>query len=128
MANILAGSFQSVVCSDPADIHRHFIIALLKQDIDAALSLYHPRASFVPGADREPVSGNAAIRTQLEAFAEIASSMELVERSMTIADGHAQVKMRWRLSTTDEVFTALDVLQKQADGRWLFLIDNPYGV
>ncbi len=128
MEKTLARSVKPIICRDPLDIHRHFIIALLKRDIDAALSLYHPRASFVSGPGVEPVSGSTAIRTQLEAFAEIASSMELVERSMTLAVGHAQIKMRWRLSTTGEVFTALDVLQQQTDGRWLFLIDNPYGV
>ncbi len=115
------------ICRDPAEIHRLFIIALLKKDIDAALSLYHEQAVFVPGPGEEAAQGHNVIRKQLEVFARIAPVMELVERSMTVANGIAQVKMQWRLAAASEVYTALDVLQRQPDGRWLFFIDNPYG-
>ncbi|BFM15530.1 hypothetical protein R50073_17130 [Maricurvus nonylphenolicus] len=118
---------EGLICRDPAEIHRLFIISLLKQDIDGALSLYHMDAHFVSGPGTTTVSGHEAVREQLEVFATIAGDMKLVERTMTVAGDIAQVKMQWKRASTGEAFTALDVLQRQDDGRWLFLIDNPYG-
>lgn len=115
-------------CTDPHDIHSHFIVSLLKSRMDDALSLYHDQAAFVPGFGQEAVYGCTKILEQLEVFQKVASKMELVNKSLYVAGDSALVNMQWKITGEDTVHTAMDVLIKNDDGTWQFLIDNPYGV
>ena len=114
-------------CQNPDDIHGLFIVALLKHDLDGALSLYADDAAFVVGAEGKAVRDRPAIREQLKKFETIASTMELVSKSVIPCGDVAQVVMRWRRSDTGEQYTAIDVLRRNSEGHWQFLIDNPYG-
>ena len=114
-------------CQHPDDIHGLFIVALLKNDVERALSLYADDAAFVIGPEGKKVQGKAAIREQLNKFEIIAPAMELVTKSVIPCGEVAQVVMRWRRSDTGVEYTAVDVLRRNSAGHWQFLIDNPYG-
>ena len=118
------------VCNDPNEIHRLFMIRLLKDDLKGALDLYHPEALFVPGPGKEAVSGREAIAEQLRSFMQIAPRMKLVDRSVYQASDTCFVAMRWRLEggDPDRIHTAMDVIKRNPEGSWQFLLDNPFGV
>ena len=118
-----------IQCSSPDKVHSYFIRALLNNDIDGALSLYHPNAVFVTGEGGAQVSGETEIRKQLLEFQEMAAVMELVSKSIYQADDSVLVVVNWKRADIEGVsYTAVDVLKKNNQGYWQFLIDNPYGV
>jgi uncharacterized protein (TIGR02246 family) len=102
-------------------------------DIDAALTLYEPEATFLPypgtvvvglPAIREALSGLFARRPTLDGD---------VQRVLEAGD-IALVANAWTLSGTSRDGSPVhregrsaDVLRRQADGRWLILIDDPWG-
>ncbi len=114
------------MCFDPNEMHQLFIVALLKDRIEQAYSLYSTDAVFVTSEGE--ARGEEAIKAQLCRFAPLAPRMELVERSMTVTADVAQVKLLWRLRGTNIEYAALDVLRRNSEGHWQFLIDNPYGL
>ena len=117
-------------CNNPADIHIMLMTALMNQDIDQAVALYHPDAVFVPGKDVEPVQGHEGVREQLRSLMAVADKMELIDRRMYVAGDTALVRMEWKLSgdSLSSPFVAIDVLRRTDGGHWLFQVDNPYGV
>jgi len=102
-------------------------------DLDAALALYEPHASFVP----EPgvvVSGLDAIRAALEGFFALRPVLDGDIQRVVQADDTALVVNAWKLSGTlpdgtpvQQSGTSADVLRRQPDGQWLLLIDDPWG-
>jgi ketosteroid isomerase-like protein len=110
--------------------------AITSADMDAALSLYEPDATFaLPAAFGEgSVTGLDGLR---EAFGGLlALSPELtVNAEKTLVSGDtALVVGHWTLTGHDsdgnEIDTGgryADVVRRQSDGGWLFVIDNPNG-
>ena len=109
--------------------------AIGKEDLDAAVAMYEPNATFVVSAD-QVVTGHAAIREVLQGFiaAKATFNVEAVT-AIPSADGSVAVT-RVKGSTTSPgpdgqpVTTPLhsvEVVRKQPDGTWLFIIDDPSG-
>ena len=109
--------------------------AIEQGDLDAAVALYEPNATFVISPD-QVVTGQAAIREVMQGFidAKAAFNVEAVT-AVTSADGSVAVT-RVKGSSTgpgpdgQSVTTPLhsvEVVRKQPDGTWLFIIDDPSG-
>ncbi len=109
--------------------------AIGKEDLDAAVAMYEPNATFVVSAD-QVVTGQAAIREVMQGFiaAKATFNVEAVT-AIPSADGSVAVT-RVKGSTTSPgpdgqpVTTPLhsvEVVRKQPDGTWLFIIDDPSG-
>ena len=115
---------------EPEEIHGQLAKCLYKKDLAAAALLYDEKAMFVPGSDRERAVGREAIKKELEIFLPVAASMKPVSRSIHEHGSLALVKLVWSMQTDEgeKTFTALEVLKKTEQGRWLYLIDNPYGI
>jgi uncharacterized protein (TIGR02246 family) len=102
-------------------------------DVDGALAMYEPGAAFTPQPG-ELVTGAEAIRAALERFAALRPRLEgQVERVIESGDV-ALVLNRWTLAGTapdgapiEMGGLSADVLRRQPDGRWLVLIDDPWG-
>jgi uncharacterized protein (TIGR02246 family) len=102
-------------------------------DVDGALALYEPEAAFTPQPG-EVVIGSDAIKQALEAFTSLRPKLEgRVEKVIESGDV-ALVLNRWTLAGTAPDGAAIemgglsaDVLRRQPDGRWLVLIDDPWG-
>jgi uncharacterized protein (TIGR02246 family) len=116
----------------PADVIRSFAERLNRGDVDGALELYEPEATFVP----EPgttVAGRAGIREALERFA--ALKPRLTGKIQAVREGGdvALVLNRWRLEgrgpegPVEMSGTSADVLRRQDDGTWRVVIDDPWG-
>ncbi len=109
--------------------------ALGKEDLDAAVALYEPNATFVVSAD-QVVTGQAAIREVMQGFiaAKATFNVEAVT-AIPSADGSVAVTRVKGSSTSpgpdgQPVTTPLhsvEVVRKQPDGTWLFIIDDPSG-
>ncbi len=109
--------------------------AIGKEDLDAAVAMYEPNATFVVSAD-QVVTGQAAIREVMQGFiaAKATFNIEAVT-AVPSADGSVAVTRVKGSSTSPgpdgkSVTTPLhsvEVVRKQPDGTWLFIIDDPSG-
>ncbi|MHC4591434.1 MAG: YybH family protein [Planctomycetota bacterium] len=106
-----------------------------KGDLDAALALYEPNATFVvsPG---QVVTGHAAIREVLRGFmdAKATGSVDAVT-VVPSADGSVAITRTKGSSTSPgpdgkpvtTPFHSVEVVRRQPDGTWRFVIDDPGG-
>jgi uncharacterized protein (TIGR02246 family) len=110
-----------------------FFEAFNRGDLDALVGLYESKATMVPQPGRM-AEGHAAIREALSGFLAMKPSLTLHKRSLVIADNIALLIVQATLDGKGPdgapvrfEHTSSDVLRRQADGRWLFVIDNPWG-
>lgn len=119
----------------PEECDLLLIKALEKGDLDAAVALYEPNANFVVSAD-QVVTGHAAIREVMQSF--IAAKATFHIDAVTAVPSHdgSIAVTRVKGSSTSPgpdgkpVTTpihSVEVVRKQADGTWLFIIDDPSG-
>lgn len=102
-------------------------------DLDGALSLYEPDAAFVPQPG-VTLTGLDAIREALAGFFALEPSIGGRIAKVIQAGDTALVVNAWKLTGTrpDGQAIALeglssDVVRQQPDGRWLVIIDDPWG-
>jgi ketosteroid isomerase-like protein len=117
----------------PAQLHEAFVQLFNNADLDSLISLYEPTATLLPFPG-EPVSGHAAIRDSLGQFLALKGHMDLKIDRIVLAQDIALLFSTWTLNGTGPDGTAVvmtgqtsDVARRQADGSWLFVIDNPQG-
>ena len=103
-------------------------------DPEAAAALFEPDAVLVlPG--RPAVRGRNAIR---QAFVELVATKPKLQgklRHVVIAGDLAHVAVEWRMAGIGpdgepfvEIGVATDVMRRQRDGTWLYVIDLPEGI
>jgi uncharacterized protein (TIGR02246 family) len=122
-----------MTANSPAEVHELFARYFTDGDLDALLSLYEPNASLLP-LGQSPVSGLEEIRKAMAGFLESRPAMDLIVRKMVQAGDIALLMSDWILSGIDAEGQRFersgrtsDVVRQQADGRWLLVIDVPYG-
>ena len=119
--------------STPEEIYELFSQYFSAADLDSLISLYEPGATLVP----QPgvvVSGHAAIREAFGAFVALKGEFNLQPPKVFQAGDIALLFARWTLKGTDRGGNAVelagqtsDVIRKQSDASWLFVIDKPNG-
>jgi uncharacterized protein (TIGR02246 family) len=117
---------------NPAEIHTLFCEAFNLGDVEALIALYEPNAVLV--VDGKPVAGHERIRKTLEIFLARRGRMALETRAVVESqEGLALLYGAWVVEppsgTGNEIATrgvSTEVVRKQPDGTWLFVIDNPY--
>jgi uncharacterized protein (TIGR02246 family) len=119
--------------TSPAELIRHFMEAVNRGDLDAALSYYEKDAILIsqPG---KIAKGTNQIRAALGEF--IALKPKLASSSSkTIDVGNLVLYCsKWNMACTTPDGKPMelrgassDVLRQQPDGNWLIAIDNPWG-
>jgi uncharacterized protein (TIGR02246 family) len=111
-----------------------FFAAFNRGDLDALMALYEPTATMMPQPDRT-AHGPAAIREALSGFLATKPTLTLEHKALVTANDIALLIVHAILVGTGPVgapmrmeHTSTDVLRRrQSDGRWLFVIDNPWG-
>jgi len=109
--------------------------AIESGDLDAAVDLYEPSASFVvsPG---QVATGHAAIREVLRGFMAAYATGKIDEvATVESADGSIAITRTKGSSSAPgpdgkpvtTPFHSVEVVRKQPDGTWRFVIDDPGG-
>ncbi|HEX8012715.1 MAG TPA: SgcJ/EcaC family oxidoreductase [Casimicrobiaceae bacterium] len=118
----------------PEKVDRLFVQALNAGKLDDLVALYEPEAALMPSPGKL-VTGTAAIRESLGAFVAGKPKMTLMPRVIAQSGDIAVLTAKWDLSMTGSdgkpaamSGQSLEVVRRQADGRWLFVIDLPFGV
>jgi len=119
--------------TSPEQLHRLFEEAFNAGDLDALLALYEPDAALIP----EPgvvVHGVDQIGPALKGFLDVGGKMKLDTKEVVIVGDLAYLMNRWSLTATNEDGSPLEmgavtaeVARRQADGSWLYVIDNVVG-
>lgn len=108
--------------------------AVTAGDLDALCSFYTDDALFVPEPGGTPVAGNFAVRQVLAGFLAAHPTMEFEHTSVLQTGDTALARGRWKLTSAgpDGVATvvagnSIEVLRRQEDGSWQYVIDDPWG-
>ena len=120
--------------TEPEQIHRLFEHAFNAGDIDGLLALYEPDATLVP----QPgvvVVGTDGIRESLRWLLDRNGRITIESKLVLRVDDIAYLSNRWSLtggtmpdgSAADLGATTAEVARRQADGTWLYVIDNAWG-
>lgn len=117
----------------PEECDTLLIEALHAGDIEAAVALYEPDASFVLQSG-EVITGRQAIREAMRAFLALKPKFSMEVNAMQNGD-LALLRSQWSLNGTGAdgkpvamSGKSIEVVRRQADGTWLFVIDDPNGV
>ena len=107
--------------------------ALNGGDLEGALSLYEPEATFAPEPGQE-VRGREAISAALDLFTALKPRMHGEITKVMTAGDVALVMNRWELEGMQPDGAPVkmnghsaDLLRRAPDGGWRILIDNPWG-
>jgi len=110
----------------PTEIHTLFLDAFNRGDVEAVVALYETDAALVT---RDGVAvGHPAIREAYQRMISAGARMELETRAVTESgEGLALLHASWTFHHAGKIIPGLstEVVRRQADGTWLFLIDEP---
>ena len=107
--------------------------AVSARDIDSILATYEPGAVLAsqPGI---PVTGTPALREAFKHFLAVSPKIAVTNSEMLQAGDIALHSYTWKMSgktpdgsPIEQGGLSVIVLRKQPDGRWLMVIDNPFG-
>jgi ketosteroid isomerase-like protein len=122
--------------STPEDTSRLIGEAITSGDMDAALSLYEPDATFAMpiGFGEGSVTGLDGLREALSGFLAMSPELQVNAEKTLLSGETALVIGNWTLKGRDAEGNDIDasgryadVVRRQPDGSWLFVIDNPNG-
>ena len=117
----------------PEQVLQSIVDGINTGNLDDLMTLYEPEAAFAaqPGNLAHGVSG---VRESLGAFIAMKGRLDLQVRRVLEAGDLALVAGNWSFTGTAPDGTAVtltgnnaDVLRRQPDGSWRFVIDNPWG-
>ena len=117
----------------PAECDIQVIAAVNAGDLETAVALYESEAAVVSPSG-ETVTGIPAIREVLSSFIAMKPTLTLEVPLVVQSGDTAVLHSKWALKGTDENCNAIDtegngveVVRRQTDGTWKFIIDNPFG-
>ena len=117
----------------PLETINRLVSAINEGDLTTAIALYEPDAILVaqPG---QLARGTSQVREALGGFVAMQATLSSEAQHVLEAGDLAIYLGRWQLRGTDPAGGSVvlggestDVLRRQADGRWLIAIDNPWG-
>ncbi|MDQ1396055.1 MAG: hypothetical protein QOG64_1314 [Acidimicrobiaceae bacterium] len=117
--------------TEPAQVIEHFVKLFNSGDLDGLMNdLYEDSIVLQPGPGAPVASGKAEVRDVLQGFLAMGGTMSLVSAAAIPNGDLALTHSKWRLEVPGadamEAVTA-EVVRRQADGSWRYIIDNPFG-
>ena len=117
----------------PEEVLKSIVEGINTGNLDALMTLYEPNAAFAaqPGKLAHSLAG---IRESLNGFISMKGKLDLKVTKVLEANGLALVIGTWSFTGTGPdgkpvklASKNADVLRRQVDGSWRFVIDNPWG-
>jgi uncharacterized protein (TIGR02246 family) len=98
-------------------------------DLEGLTALYEDEAAFIsqPGTVHADAAG---LRASLRGFLDTKGTLTVVSTSTVVKGDVALTHNHWRLDIPGGEameHTSADVVRRQPDGTWKYVIDNPYG-
>lgn len=120
--------------TEPEQLHRLFEQAFNAGDIEALMALYEPDAALIPQPG-VTVEGSAGIREALGWFLDRRGTITLETKLVVRVGDLAYLANRWSLtggtmpdgSPAELGATTAELARLQAEGTWLYVIDNAWG-
>lgn len=116
--------------SEPSQVIEHFVKLFNSRDAEGILDLYEDDAVLLPGPGAPTVSGQAAVREELQGFLAMGGTMSVVGATAIVNGDLALTHSKWRLEVEGNEpmeATTAEVVRRQPDGSWRYIIDNPVG-
>jgi uncharacterized protein (TIGR02246 family) len=118
----------------PEECDLLLIEAMNKGDLDSAMALYEPKATYVLDSG-EVITGREAIREAARGFLVLKPKFTIAVKALLSGDAElALTSATWSVTGIDaegKPFSgsgkSKEVVRRQADGTWMFVIDNPHG-
>jgi uncharacterized protein (TIGR02246 family) len=116
-----------VSANTPEEVHKLFLDAFNRADVEALVALYEPDAVLVTGSGT--AVGREQIREAYKPMLESGGRMEL--KTCGVLDnrnGLAVLHASWTYHRDGNQVAGLstEVVRRQAEGIWLFALDEPY--
>jgi uncharacterized protein (TIGR02246 family) len=117
----------------PEQVLKSIVDGINTGNLDALMTLYEPEAAFAaqPGSLKHGLSG---VRESLAGFIAMKGTLDLKVKGVLEASDLALVTGEWSFTGTGPDGEPVkltghnaDVLRRQSDGSWRFVIDNPWG-
>jgi len=117
---------------NPRDVDLLVIEALNAGDVEAAVALYERDATFVPEPGKL-AAGQEAIREAINGFLALKPRLTIEVTQVVESGDLALLASSWTLKGTAPDGTPIEmashsaeVVRRQPDGTWKFVIDNPF--
>ncbi|MGW6928518.1 YybH family protein [Lentzea sp. NPDC054927] len=107
----------------PSSVAHDFAAAFNAKDPHAVTAVYEPGGLFIPQPG-QTVAG-AARQAANQRFLDLGLPIDVKPRHVYEHDGIALLIVDWTIG--EVTGTATDVARRGADGRWRYVIDNPFG-
>ena len=119
--------------NNPEETNQLLAKALNSGDLEAAVALYEADATFFPEPG-QAVTGTASIREALAGFIAMKPALNIETVVSAITGDTARTQNKWTMKATGPDGSPVDmggqsaeVVRRQPDGSWKFIIDNPWG-
>ncbi len=116
----------------PEEVDQLFVQAFSAGDLEALVALYEPEATLVPQSGQS-ATGREAIRGALQGLLNLCGEFRVEVKSVVETADLALVRSDWSLIGTapggclvNLTGRASEVVRRQPDGTWLYIIDNPF--
>ena len=107
--------------------------AVFAGDMEGILATFEPNGVLM-GQPGTPAMGTPALREAFEQFIAINPKITVTSHEIIQSDDIALHSSTWEMSgktpdghPIEQTGFSVVVLRRQSDGRWLILIDNPFG-
>ncbi len=118
----------------PRDLHTLFTQAMNEGDLQGLLALYEPTAMLVPEPGKA-VTGRDAIGQSLQMFLAMKPTIRIETAGVVQTGDLAVLQSKWMLNCSSLEGApmqltghATEVVRRQGNGHWLYVIDLPYGM